>query len=155
MASWLLNLVQLLWAFPRQAWRWIKKKAADRQVLVSTGGDVVAKVQEFLSRARPINVSIEQRPGETAARLKDLDQEWNALRPQLRAYTNGHHSTRIRDRIGPELIEALENLLMGLHYMSSKFTEASDKAAVTRSVMAQHARASQLADELLEELHRS
>jgi hypothetical protein len=150
----LLIALRLPWTLPRSAWRWAKKKAADRQVFVSAGATVVADVQEFLGRATPLAVSLEQHPGEINARLRDLEQEWRGLRQRLRRYTNGHHSDRIR-RLGPELIEKVEKLMQGLRYMSSMFTDVTEKAAVSASVFALHERTLELADDLLREVHRS
>jgi hypothetical protein len=113
MPDWLPAILRIPWALVRAPWRWIKTKALDRQEIVSAGADVVSDVQEFLVSASPINVSIEERPGEVAQRLEDIGQHWAALRPRIRAYTNGHPSQEVRD-LGPELIEDIEKLMQGL-----------------------------------------
>jgi hypothetical protein len=154
MPHWLLTLVRWPWTLIQRVWRWIKVKAADRQAVVSSGASVVADVQEFLGRATPLAVSIEERPGEITARLNDLNQEWNSLRGRLRTYTNGHSSIKVR-RLGPELIENVQKLMLGLRYMANKFTDPKEKAAAYQSVSDRHAKAVALTDDLLNQVHRS
>jgi hypothetical protein len=153
MPDWLLAVVRPLWEVPRAGWRRLQSMAAERQDRASAGADVVSDVQEFLGRATPLAVSIEGEPGEIRSRLDDFNYEWEELRPRLRKYTNGHPSDQIR-KLGPELIDEVEKLLLGLRYMSSKFTDLKEKAAVSESVFAQHARSVKLADDLLGQIHR-
>jgi hypothetical protein len=152
MPDWFLALLRIPWTLVQAPWRWIRKKALDRQAIVSSGGDVVAAVQEFLGYANPINVSIEERPGAVTERLRDLDQDWAALRARIRKFTNGHPSKDVR-RLGPLLIEEIEKLMLGLRYMSNKFTDPKERAAAYESVSARHGKASDLADDLLKEVH--
>ena len=61
-----------------------------------------------------------------------------------RQYANGHPLKEIRQRLGPEVIEAGERLMYGLLYVGNPFTDAKEKAAAAQSAIDLHTRAVEL-----------
>jgi hypothetical protein len=133
--------------------RLVCRWARNKQQLVEETADVVSETREFVHHATPLSVSIERRshPGEIEARLETFEQEWRALRPRLIKAADRHPSDDVQ-RLGNELAEDVEKLLMGLRFLASQLTDPSNKAAASKSVMERREHAAGLADNLLQKV---
>ena len=149
MFDWILTAVRWLGSLGSKAKRRVKKWAADRQRLVDETADVVTDVKEFIRSASPMAATIEDVPGAIAARLEALGTEWSRLRPKLVKRTDRHPSDEVQ-RLGNELAEDVELLLMALRYMGNPLTDPQEKAAASESAFERHEHAKTLSADLLE-----
>ena len=135
------------WKGKQRARKW----AGDRQARVDQTFGAVSPVKEFIRRANPIAVSIESWSGEIETRLGGFESDWKRLRPPLIEAVDKHPSEEVQ-RLGNDLAEDVEKLLMGLRFLASNLTDPDVKAAASQSVNQRRDHALELVDDLIKKV---